>query len=96
MRPDPGRDIQERMIAAMSLRERLTIMARLRDTGRLLAWQQSDEAGLADELERAFFLMDRLHPEMPRQHREQFRAQLTTAFEAGLWHGFERPGPVEG
>ena len=68
--------------------------ARLRERGILLAWQQSDEAGLADELERAFFLLDRLYPEMPPVHRESTRAQLRARWDAGPWHGFRRPDPL--
>jgi hypothetical protein len=92
MRPDPGRDIQEAMISAMTLAERFSVMSRLRAKGSELAWRQSVEAGLATELERAYFLLDRLHPEMPRQHRTQFRTQLEAAWRAGRWHGFRRPG----
>jgi hypothetical protein len=64
---------------------------RLRERGLLLAWQQSDEAGLANELERAYFLLDRVYPEMPAPHRESTRAQLRARWEAGTWHGFRRP-----
>jgi hypothetical protein len=44
-----------------------------------------------NELERAFFILDRLYPEMPAQHREQFRTRLTDDWNAGRWHGFVRP-----
>jgi hypothetical protein len=67
---------------------------RLRERGLLLAWQQSDEAGLTDELERAFFLLDRVYPEMPAAHREGTRAQLRARWDAGTWHGFRRPEPL--
>ncbi len=74
---------QARAIAGVLLRER----------GILLAWQQSDEAGLSDELERAYFLLDRVYPEMLAAHRESTRAQLRARWEAGTWHGFRRPEP---
>lgn len=94
MRPDPGRDIQEAMIATMPLARRVAIARRLRETGHLLVWQQSDAAAARqpmNELERAFFILDRLYPEMPAPHREQIRARLTADWNAGLWHGFDRP-----
>ena len=94
MPPDPGRDIQDRLIAAMSLDERIAISTRLRDTGLLLAWQQSDAAGPANEVERARFLIDRLYPRMPAGQRAQILASLADDFEAGRWCGFERPGPL--
>ncbi len=68
----------------------------MRHRGLLLAWQQSDEAAPADELERAFFLLDRVYPEMPARHRDRFRAELEERWRAGTWHGFRRPGPLPG
>ena len=94
MRPDPGRALMDQVIAATPPEVRVERAADLRHTGLLLAWQQSDAAGLADELERAYFLLDRLYPEMPPEHREQFRAQLKARYEAGTWQGFQRPEPV--
>ncbi len=94
MRVDPGRDIQEALIAVAPLEQRVAIVDRLRREGLLLAWQQSDEAGLADELERAFFLLERVYPDMPAAHRESTRAQLRERWEAGTWHGFRRPEPL--
>lgn len=96
MRPDPGRDIQERLIADMSLDRRVAVGERLRRTGHLLVWQQADAAAAREpmnELERAFFILDRLYPDMPPQHREQFHASFTAAWQAGTWHGFARPSP---
>lgn len=94
MRIDPGRDIQEALIAVAPLEQRVAITTRLRREGLLLAWQQSDEAGLANELERAYFLLDRVYPEMPAPHRESTRAQLRARWEAGTWRGFRRPEPL--
>jgi len=81
-------------IASMPPEVRTLAGIRLRERGILLAWQQSDEAGLADELERAFFLLDRVYPEMPAAHRESTRTQLRARWEAGTWHGFRRPEPL--
>jgi hypothetical protein len=95
MRTDPGRGIQESLIATASLERRVAVGAALRRRGLLLAWQQSDEAGLPDELRRGFFLLDRVYPGMPPQHRARFHAQLEARWQAGTWHGFRRPPPVE-
>jgi len=95
VRPDPGRDIQEAMIAAMTLERRTAVMTQLRHKGMLLVWQQSDEHGPMTEPERAMFLIDRLYPEMPHQHRAQFQQRFTALWEAGTWHGFRRPPPFE-
>lgn len=81
-------------IASVTPQARVLAGMRLRDRGLLLAWQQSDEAGLGDELERAYFLLDRVYPEMPAAHRESTRAQLRARWEAGTWHGFRRPEPL--
>lgn len=94
MRADPGRDIQEALIAGATLERRVAVVAALRMEGLLLAWQQSDEAGLPNELERAFFLLDRVYPEMPPAHRASARAQLEARWRAGTWHGFRRPEPL--
>ena len=91
MRPDPGRPIQEALIARMSVWDRMLRMHELRERGLRLVWQLSDEAKLPNELERGYFILDRLYPEMPAPHREQFRAYFAEAFAAGRWHGFQRP-----
>ena len=46
------------------------------------------------ELERATFILDRLYPEMPAQHRAQVDAKLRVEWDAGRWHGFRRPPPL--
>ena len=97
MHPDPGRALFDKRIAATSAEDRVRWSVRKRQVGRLLVWQQADAAAARHpmtELERAFFILDRLYPEMPPQHREQFRARLATEWEAGTWHGFERPAPL--
>jgi len=91
MRPDPGRETQEALIARMSPARRSETMLGLREKGLLLVWQQADAAGPMSELERAMFIIDRLYPEMPPQHREQFRTKLSALAAAGTWHGFRRP-----
>jgi hypothetical protein len=94
VRPDPGRDLQEAMIATMPLEGRVAVMTQMRAKGMQLVWQQSDEHGPMTEPERAMFLIDRLYPEMPPQHREQFRRRFEELWEAGTWHGFQRPAPL--
>ena len=96
MRPDPGRPIQEALIARMSVRDRMLRMHELRERGLRLVWQLSDEANLPNELERGFFILDRLYPEMPARHREQFRAKFSEEFRAGRWNGFQRPSAPDG
>lgn len=96
MRPDPGRHLLDERIATVSPESRVEWTARKRELGFLLVWQQSDAAGPMTELERAMFILDRLYPEMPRQHREQIDAKLTAAWDAGRWHGFQRPPPLGG
>jgi hypothetical protein len=91
MRPDPGRATQEALIAQMSRARRSAVALELREKGLLLVWQQSDAAGPMSELDRAMFIIDRLYPEMPPQHREQFQAKLAALASAGTWHGFKRP-----
>lgn len=81
-------------ISRMTPESRVIAGVRLRQRGLLLAWQQSDVAGLSDELERAYFLLDRIYPEMPAAHRESTRAQLAERWRAGTWHGFRRPEPL--
>jgi hypothetical protein len=76
----------------MSTWDRGLRMHELRERGIRLLWQLADEANLPDELERGYFILDRLYPEMPAQHRAQFRATFAAEFRAGRWQGFRRPG----
>jgi hypothetical protein len=94
MRPDPGRDLQEALIAKMPLRQRLEIMEQLRATGLAILWQQSDAAPPMTELDRAMFILDRLYPDMRPQLRAQVDAKLRAEWEAGRWLGFRRPPPL--
>lgn len=91
MRPDPGRALMDRRISETTPAERVRYSVALREKGHLLVWQQADAAGPMSELERAMFILDRLYPEMPAQHREQTRAKLAALAAAGKWHGFKRP-----
>ncbi|CAN5527331.1 hypothetical protein BH20CHL6_BH20CHL6_15510 [soil metagenome] len=91
MRPDPGRATQEALIARMSPTRRSGVALHLREKGLLLVWQQADAAGPMSELDRAMFIIDRLYPEMPPQHRKQFQTKLADLAAAGTWHGFRRP-----
>ncbi len=94
MRPDHGHDLQEAMIADSTLERRVGIMRELREQGVTMAWHQADAAGPMTEVERAMFLIDRLYPEMPRAHRAQFRDQFQAQWDAGTWHGSQRPAPL--
>lgn len=94
MRSDPGRARMDARMAALTPDARVRAALRMRQRGLLLAWQQSDLAGCPNELERGYFLLDRVYPEMPAAHREQARAQLRARWEAGTWHGFRRPPPI--
>jgi hypothetical protein len=91
MRPDPGRAMQEAVIARMSIEERQAVRMRLTARGRLLAWQQVDAAGPTTEPERAELLLRRLYPTMPGSALVQIIDQLAEAQARGDWGGFRRP-----
>ena len=78
----------------MSVEARRAERLRLRDRGRLLAWQAADAMGPMSELERAEFLLRRLHPMLPEVALQQILGQLAVAEAAGEWSGFERPEPL--
>ena len=91
MRPDPGRDVLERIHAGMSRDERARIGQRLREEGLRLVWDQVDRADPMDPVEEGLFILDRLYPEMLPGHRESFRRQMQADYERGTWNGFRRP-----
>ena len=91
MRPDPGRDLLEARLAAMTRDERALLSTELRVRGFALAWDQLDRAGPMGPVEQALFLIDRLYPEMPAVHRASIARQLEAQHAAGTWHGPERP-----
>lgn len=91
MRPDPGRDVLERIHAGMTRDERARIGQRLREDGFRLVWDQVDRAGPMGPVQEGMFILDRLYPEMPSAHRESFHRQLQAAYERGAWAGFQRP-----
>lgn len=91
MRPDPGRQHQEALIRSMPPAERTGRMARLRENGVWLAWQQADAAGLSDPVEQADFILRRLYPEMPEAWFDDIVGQLRALHAAGRWNGFRRP-----
>lgn len=93
MRPDPGRALQESVIASMTSVDRTAAVANLRANGRWAAWQQVDAAGIEDPVEIAAFLLHRLYPDLPAASLEQILEQLRAAFAAGTWNGFARPDP---
>lgn len=78
----------------MSRARRSGVALHLREKCLLLVWQQADAAGPMSELERAMFIIDRLYPEMPPQHREQFQTKLAALAAAGTWHGSSAPEVV--
>lgn len=91
MRPDPGRDIQERIIGRLSTAERTERVARLRERGIWMAWHQVDAAGIIDPVEQADFLLRRLYPEMPEPWFRDVLAKFAALHAAGEWRGFQRP-----
>ncbi|CAN5536077.1 hypothetical protein BH20CHL6_BH20CHL6_17540 [soil metagenome] len=95
MRPDPGRALMDQQISRTTPEARVEWSVRLRQRGLQLVCQLSDEAGPMDELERATFILDRLYPDMPAEHRRQIDADLAAHFAAGTWHGFQRPQPPQ-
>lgn len=91
MRPDPGRDAQESVIAGMPPADRVRIGADLRAKGMLLVWQQVDAAGIDNPVEQADFVLRRLYPEMPEAWFRDVVSKLAAKHVAGEWQGFERP-----
>ena len=90
-RPDPGRAIQLRVLAAMGADERARIGLDLRRRALLAIWQQVDERGLSDPVTQARFILRRRYPEMPESWLEDVVCQLAVEHAAGRWHGFARP-----
>jgi len=93
MRPDPGRGLQEQIIATMGEQARGEARQRLSDRARQLAWMQADAAGQTSELEQAEFLLRRLYPGMSEPALRQVLDQLDAAKARGEWRGFVRPAP---
>lgn len=79
----------------MSEQARGAARLRLAARGRVLAWAQADALGSLTELERAEFLLRRLHPTLTADQLRQILEQLAAAQTEGMWHGFARP-PVWG
>ena len=91
MRPDPGRDVLERIQADLGPTERVRLAAQLRELGLRQVWDQVDRAGPMAPVEEGMFVLERLYPEMNAAHRASIRRQMGAAFRRGEWHGFERP-----
>jgi hypothetical protein len=91
MKPDPGRDVLERIHAGLGRDDRARIGQNLRERGFALVWDQVDRAGPMSPVEEGMFILDRLDPEMPSTHRASFQRQMQAAHMAGTWHGFVRP-----
>jgi hypothetical protein len=94
MRPDPGRALQESVIASMPSVERTSVVATLRANGRWAIWHQVDAAGLEDPIEIAEFVLRRLYPNERARWYTEVLEQLRAAHAAGTWTGFARPSPV--
>jgi hypothetical protein len=43
------------------------------------------------EVEQGAFILERLYPEMPEEHRASILRQMEAAHDAGTWRGFARP-----
>jgi hypothetical protein len=92
VRPDPGRDLHERMLSAMGPADRARIGQQQRWRASLVIWQQLDERGLDDPVEQAEFILRRRYPEMPEWWFGDVVAKLRAEHASGRWKGFERPG----
>jgi hypothetical protein len=91
MRPDPGRDLMEARLSALTRDERARHSAVLRERGVRLVWDQLDRAAVTDPVEQAMFLVSRMYPEMPAVHVEQLRQGFIAARERDGWDGPQRP-----
>lgn len=91
MRPDPGRALQEAVIASMTAVDRTGTVADLRANGRWAVWRQVDAAGLEDPVEIAEFVLRRLYPNERDGWYVDVLDQLRSARDAGGWSGFARP-----
>jgi hypothetical protein len=63
----------------------------LRARGFQSVWDQVDRAEPMSPVEEGLFIIQRLYPEMPAAHRASLRRQMEAAYQAGTWHGFQRP-----
>jgi hypothetical protein len=91
MRPDPGRETLERIHASLGPDARARLAEDLRARGLLSVWDQVDRAEPMSPVEEGLFILERLYPEMPAEHRMSLRRQIEAADQAGTWHGFQRP-----
>jgi hypothetical protein len=91
MRPDPGLVLLERVHRGLEPGARARIGQELRERGFLLVWDQVDRAGPMTAVEQGAFILERLYPEMPVEHRASILRQMEAAHDAGTWHGFARP-----
>lgn len=73
--------------------ERMRVHDRMYRDAFGLVWAQADRAGPMSELERARFLLRRLHPDWEGQTIESIMGRLEAEWEAGTWTGFRRPAP---
>jgi hypothetical protein len=92
MRPDPGRQMLERIHMSLAPEARARLSQELRDAGLRSVWEQVDRAAPMGPVEEGLFIIERLYPEMPTEHRASLRRQMEASFRAGTWRGFRRPG----
>ena len=90
MHPDPGRDILEQLHAGLSPDARARLGQELRVRGFATVWDQVDRAPSMGPVDQGLFILDRLYPEMPAEHRQALRRQMEEAYHRGEWHGFQR------
>lgn len=59
-------------------------------------WAAADRAGPMTELERARFLLRRLHPDLEGPRLEAIMTRLEAEWAGGTWTGFRRPNSPPG
>jgi len=80
----------ERLREAGAL-ERMRVHEQMYRQAFTLVWDAADRAGPMSELERARFLLRRLHPDLEGAPLESIIERLEDAFRAGTWTGARRP-----
>ena len=91
MAVDPAqRQIDER-VRATPPAERMRLHLEMYRLAFAQVWAAADRAGPMSELERARFLLRRLHPDLEGPRLESIMARLGAEWEAGTWTGFRRP-----
>lgn len=86
--------LERRLIDAGTVARR-RVNERLRANGFARVWAQADRAGEMTELQRARFLLRRLHPDLEGARLQALMATLEAEWAAGTWTGFRRPDASE-